>query len=206
MGSITSTSVVSLGSGYAANDVIRVLQGANNTATIVIITVSGGVPVTYNLPEQSFNGLPNRTQRGCGYTVENNVPTQMSGSGGSGFVINILTVGPNSDATHGVVDSFSTDPPGSGGSGYAVGDTGTFVQGTNNSGCYRVAAAAGGVVISAALDGGDGYAIGIATTVAHTGGGSGFILDINDFFQCDFIPTPPPPTPTANPGNFVFGG
>src|SRR5207253_1382128 len=112
------------------------------------------------------------------------------GGAGAGFVINILAVGPNSDATHGVPDSLSLDPPGAPGSGYVVGDTGFFTQGTNSSGCYRIAAASGGVPSSISIDGADGYALGpvICTRAGpQTGSGSGLILDLNDFNPCGFV-------------------
>src|SRR6266849_5269416 len=125
-GAIISSSVAALGSGYSANQSIRVSQapGPDDGARVLIQTVDGsGVPLTYLLPDQGYF----QTLRGCGYTPANNVPTTFGG-GGSGFAINILAVGPGSDATHGGIFSFTSL---SGGSGYALHDTGNLVQGAN---------------------------------------------------------------------------
>ncbi len=208
MGAITASSVVSLGSGYSAGVVLFVVQGANQTAYLQILTVDGsGVPLTYVLPEQSFAdsnvGISNR---GCGYSPASNLPTAYASGpvGGVGFVVNILTVGPGTDATHGPIDELQIAD---GGAGYVTGDTGTIVQGGNVSGAYTVNASGGVVIDPVAFDPADGYAVGPATTVnggPQPGIGAGLTLDILSILQCafagcDIVVTPGP----ANPGDVV---
>lgn len=190
MGAITSSSVSSLGSGYIAGDVIEIAQGGNLSATIAIYTVDGlGVPLTYALPDQGFAGFFNDAIRGCGYFVQNNVPTFNGGSGGSGFVINILAVGPGTDATHGRLSSGIVVP----GRGYAVNDTGLFVQGSNQSACYRVTTifpGSGGVAFFN-FDPGDGYTLGPVTTIPagpQPGSGSGFTRNSTGVSPCSSGP------------------
>lgn len=206
-GAIISSSAAAVGSGYAANDVIRVLQGANNGATVVILTVGGGgVPLTYSLPEQGYKTTG--ANRGCGYNPASNLPTTPSFSGGTGFELNILAVGPGSDATHGGIFGFTTLI---GGAGYALHDTGNLVQGANSSATYKITGIAGGVVVNFTNDPADGYAdSGVAGPVTFVNGGpqpgsgSGASITITfadgDISQCAFTP--------ASSGyiNRIFGG
>lgn len=197
-GAIVRTNTSIVGSGYTAGDIIDVDQSGNRTATINIQTVDGsGVPLTYLAPE---DGFPSRTLRGCGYTTQNNTPT--AGGTGSGFLIDILSVGPGTDATHGGIFSLSITTAGS---GYALNDTGLIVQGANDSSTYKVTGASGGGVIHLLVDAADGYALGAASLTSggpQPGGGSGCTIDINDVEPCSF--TPPP----SNSGyvNRLFGG
>ncbi len=191
MGSILSSSVVSVGTGYSALQNIAVKQGTNKTAHIFIITVDGsGVPLTYLLPEVFANDPYRVTDRGCGYTVQNSVPTDNLGGGGSGFVVNILTVGPGSDGTHGVLANYTTTNTGS---GYAVGDTGLFVQGGNNSATYRITTASGGHVAFLLRDFGDGYTLGVVVPTnggSQPGIGSGYAITCTGTSQCSSGPLP----------------
>lgn len=207
-GAIISSSVATPGSGYTANQIVRVSQspGPNDGAHVVILTVDGsGVPLTVSLPEQGYQTTG--AKRGCGYDPASNVPTTFGGAG-SGLALNILAVGPGSDATHGGIFGFTTLI---GGSGYAVGDTGNLVQGANSSAVYRITGVAGGVVVNFSVDPGDGYAdSGVAGSVVfqnggpQPGSGSGASITITfadgDISQCPFAPA------SSGSINRVFGG
>jgi len=208
MGAITSSSVAALGSGYFAGETIKVLQGANDTARIVILTVDGsGVPLTYLLPHQISLTGPVQ-QPGCGYTVATNVPTTSTPTGGgigSGFAINIDAVGPDSDATHGGITSIGVNNVGS---GYVLHDTGLIVQGANQSAAYKIQGVSGGAIIALLVSRGDGYAFNLSGATNATalnagpqpGVGSGAQFNIDDILQCDFIPG------GSGYQNRVFGG
>ncbi len=184
MGAITGSTVAAFGSNYVAGDVIVIQQGSNAGATVAIHTVDGsGVPLTYTLPQDGFASVPN-VVRGCGYSVQNNVPTVNGASPGTGFRVNITAVGPGTDASHGRIASFGSVV---GGSGYAVNDTGYFLQGANISGVYRVTFVFGGAVSFFNFEPGDGYSVGPITTVAtgpQPGGGSGFTFDVTAIVPC----------------------
>lgn len=201
MGTIITSSVASLGSGYIANQTIAVNQGGNKTAVINILTVDGsGVPLTYFKPEDFFPlTASNVNQAGCGYSAQNGVPTYNVSSPGSGFVLDILSVGPGSDATHGpLFDAFVNV----GGSGYALHDTGRVIQGANNSSVYKVTQVFGGVVFGVTFGFSDGYALGDCTTTPfgpQPGSGSGLIVTRQTDGTCSFAST-------AGYRNRTFGG
>lgn len=179
-GAITSSSVAAVGSGYTSGDSLLV-TGGGGTAGVVILTVGGGgVPSSYTLPDQGF---AIGAGRGCGYSVASNVPC--SGGTGTGFKINILAVGPGTNATHGTIGGTSVS---STGSGYAPADTGFFVQGANTSSVYIIDTVdGGGGVTTYNIDSADGYEVGIATTTPggpQPGSGSGFTLAIASVFPC----------------------
>lgn len=186
-GAIISSSLAAGGLGYTPNQVVRVSQspGPDDGARAVVLTVgAGGVVLTYSL-ESGYQ--TNAALRGCGYTAASNVPTTFGGAG-SGFAINILAVGPGSDATHGGIFSFTSL---SGGSGYVLHDTGNLVQGANSSAVYRLSQVAGGVVINLSIDPADGYGAGVCNLVnggpqPGVGTGASITLTLSDISQCGF--------------------
>lgn len=192
MGAITSSSVASSGSGYTPGQIVRLAQGSDDGARVVILTVNGsGVPLTLSLPEQGFQTTG--AHAGCGYFVQNNVPTTFGGAG-SGLTINILAVGPGSDATHGGIFGITVS---AGGSGWAVNDTGTLVQGSNSSATYKVTGINTGALVNLSVDSVDGYAIGSVTLVPggpHPGSGGGATVSVDTISQCAFTP----------PGGFII--
>lgn len=203
MGAITSSSMGAAGSGYVANQIVRVSQGSgpNDGAHVVILTVGGGgVPLTLSLPEQGYETTG--ALRGCGYTVQNGVPTTFGGAA-SGLTINILAVGPGSDATHGGIFSFSGL---TGGVGFAVNDTGKLIQGSNSSSVYKVTGISGGAVVNLSIDPGDGYTAGTVSLVpagpqSGSGSGASLTLTLGDISSCAFAPGV-----GSGYSNRVFGG
>ncbi len=174
MGAITDSEVAALGSGYTAGDTLVVSQGGHTGATFYIRTVDGsGIPLDYIRPEEGFASFGSNAERGCGYSIQGNVPC--TGGSGHGLELNILAVGPGSDATHGRISVLLINASGS---GWAVNDTGLLIQGGNNSGAYRVTSVTGtGAVLSMEIDPGDGYVVGPATTQnggPQPGSGIGF--------------------------------
>ncbi len=205
MGAITSSSIATLGSGYSALDTLGIIQPGGVGARLQIITVDGsGVPLTFAMPEDNYPGTPASTpyvvHRGCGYSLGTGLATQNFGNPpspavGSGLTLDILSVGPGSDATHGVITGFdyALTPLHfyiAGTSGYAPGDTGLIIQGANDSSPYVVGPLVGpgdadgpaGALLAVngfAYDNADGYAHTPALAVSggrQPGSGSGFAL------------------------------
>ena len=186
MGAITSSSVAALGSGYTAGDKLFITGGGGIAVALIQTVGAGGVPATYLLPSAGAfadSGGNQLVERGCGYSIASNVPT--TGGSGSGFTIDILAVGPGTNATHGTINGTSL---GSGGAGYAAGDSGVFVQGANQSGTYVVLTVdGGGGVVTWTPDPADGYAVGLTTTATgapQPGSGSGFTMNIASISPC----------------------
>ena len=180
MGAITSSSVAALGSGYSGGDILTVPGGGANALVVINFVDGSGVPTSYVLPDQGFTTAG---VRGCGYRVANNIVC--SGGSGTGFKLNILSVGPGTDATHGNIGGTSVA---SGGSGYTVNDTGYIIQGTNTSGVYgQIGIGVGGAVTFFDIDPADGYKVGLATTTPggpFPGSGSGFTINITSISPC----------------------
>lgn len=88
---VATVTLHTAGTGYAANDVLTITQGAAAGATVQVLTVTGGAVATIAL-----------LTPGLGYSVANELATTVAPSGGTGCKLNITAV-----AERSVIDSFT---------------------------------------------------------------------------------------------------
>jgi hypothetical protein len=96
---IVVATVAAGGTGYRVNDTGTINQGGNTTATYTVRTVTGGF---FGGPVTSFM----ITAAGTGYSVANGVGTARTRGGGTGFTVNITSVGVPK-----TISSFSSTTP-----------------------------------------------------------------------------------------------
>lgn len=167
---LTSGAIGNGGGLYQVNDEIT-LQAATGKQTVYpILRVTG---VSNNPVSQYILG-----NAGTAYNSATNVATtniQPQAGGGTGFTVNITSVGGNGAITGSTLNA--------GGSGYAVNDTGTISGGSGNAFYQVTAVAAGAVTAYRLLLTGSGYVTGtgIATQLGPavtTNIGVGFTVNI----------------------------
>ena len=92
-GIVASISIGNGGSGYSVNDVLTVVQSGGSGCTVTVTSVAAGVVDGVSL-----------TTGGTGYEVANNLATTVAPAGGTGCLINIVTLTTRTVTRHNYID------------------------------------------------------------------------------------------------------